>query len=515
MSAQSNSYLNEVLAEQAKAERELAPRQAAVAVSRPGWGPGGGRKTRLAAPGRKDIFETNFDLPAKEPGSKAITLDEESTDLESSDFELSLQEDLSGVALNAPFRNHVWSTSVADHRITGHWLWKTVVVPPNVYVVHTRRGRAEPLHIGLGISFAYRPRTDAFLIIPAAVQTLLINARCICAERQGVLVQGYVQWVVDDIHTAYRRLDFSDPADRMRIVKVQLREQAEAAIKDKVATMSIDAILTDKQPIIAELTQRLKAVAEGTAEGSGGLGLKIVTVQIKEAVVSSTSVWENLQKPFRAERAKLARLAELEAQQQIDSQELEVERRLEQIKAGQERERFDRSQAEKTRRLQLEHDAARLALAQQAATDKAFKEADLERALHELELQQRRIDAELSAVRRQMELDRLKAEADKQQTEMTIDRDNLVHQAQSARGERELGILKQRRQIDNDLSEAHVKAQLIARLPEIAVNLPKPNELKAVSISPDVSTSLSGLLAGLMMVAEPGGRTNGTSQPGN
>src|SRR3954469_11214130 len=104
----------------------------------------------------------------------------------------------------------------------------------------------------------------------------------------------------------------------MRVVNVQLREQAEAAIKDKVATMGIDEVLSDKQPIIAELTHRLRWVAEGadrtaggggggdpmservggTGAGGGGLGLKIVTVQIKEAVVSSTRLWENLQKPF-------------------------------------------------------------------------------------------------------------------------------------------------------------------------------------------------------------------------
>src|SRR5262249_44622939 len=121
----------------------------------------------------------------------------------------------------------------ADCRITGFLKWKTVVVPPNFYVVHTRRDHAEPLHVGLGISFRFNPYPDPFLVIPAAVQTLLINARCICAERQGVLVQGYLQWVVDDIRTAYRRLDFADPRDPMRIVNIQLREQAEAAIKDK------------------------------------------------------------------------------------------------------------------------------------------------------------------------------------------------------------------------------------------------------------------------------------------
>src|SRR5262249_34063068 len=200
----------------------------------------------------------------------------------------------------------------------GWWMWKTVLVPPNVYVVHTRRGHDQPLHIGLGISFRYNPFTDSFLVVPASVQTLFINARSICKERQGILVQAYVQWIVNDIAVACRKLDFSDPDDPMRIVNVQLREQAEAAIKDKVATMSIDDVLSDKQPIIVELTHRLRSVAEGSHEGdhSSGLGLKIVTVQIKEAVVSSKVLWENLQKPFRAERDRVARMAELDAHQQ-------------------------------------------------------------------------------------------------------------------------------------------------------------------------------------------------------
>src|SRR6187200_1715139 len=60
-------------------------------------------------------------------------------------------------------------------RVTGFWRWKNVVVPPNAYVVHTRRGHAEPLHLGLGVSFRYDPVTDAFLLVPSAMQTILIN----------------------------------------------------------------------------------------------------------------------------------------------------------------------------------------------------------------------------------------------------------------------------------------------------------------------------------------------------
>ncbi len=197
-----------------------------------------------------------------------------------------------------------------DIRITGFWRWKNVIVPPNVYVVHTRRGHDDPLHCGLGISFRFDPVIDTFMAVPATMQTIIISANSICRERQGILVQGYVQWIIDDFKTAYRKLDFGDMDDPMRVVNVQLREQAEAAIKDKVATMSIEDVLADKQPIIKELTARLRHVAEG--EGADkGLGLRIVTVQIKEAVVCSQTVWETLQRPFRSERAKEARLAEL------------------------------------------------------------------------------------------------------------------------------------------------------------------------------------------------------------
>src|SRR5262245_34055760 len=190
----------------------------------------------------------------------------------------------------------------------------------------------------------------------------------------------------------------------MRVVNVQLREQAEAVIKDKVATMSIDQVLSDKLPIIEELTQRLRLLAEGTSTGpdSSGLGLRIVTVQIKEAVVSSTRLWENLQKPFRAEREKVARLAELDTQQEIaareranrqarETAEVEMTTRLDELRAAQEREGYDRAQAERARRHQLEQQAEQQALAERAATERARRVADEDLALQQHELEARRV----------------------------------------------------------------------------------------------------------------------------
>ena len=381
-----------------------------------------------------------------------------------------------------------------DVRITGWGRWKTVVVPPNAHVVHTRRGHARPLHIGLGMSFGYNPAKDSFLVVPGTMQTIMINAYCICRELQGLLVQGYVQWIIADFATAYRKLDFTDTEDPMRVVNVQLREQAEAAIKDKVATMGIDEVLSDKQPIIEELTARLRSVAEGsdrTAEPLGsatrgaesdadtGLGLRIVTVQIKEAVVSSRRVWENLQKPFRAERARIARLAELEAETVIAVRERATEREREtsqlageaeiaRLRAATEAETYDRDSAEAARRAQREQATARDAA--QLRHDTALHAADLDAVRLARE-------AEVAAARA-----RDAAGAARFEAEAWIAVEDLRRAAANRQTETELGFLAGRQRIANDTSQASLQARLIEALPQIAEKLPKPAELRSISI---------------------------------
>jgi hypothetical protein len=457
-----NDYLNEVLADQVQIERELKHQalQAPLAAPAPASAVGMARFRRGPEGSMDEVFP-----PPGAPAGRAI-----------------------------------------DYRITGWWRWRTVVVPPNVYVVHTRRGQAEPVTLGMGQSFSFDPVTDAFLLIPASLQTIAINAKCISSERQGILVQAYVQWIIDDLATAYRRLDFSDAADPMRIVNVQLREQAEAVIKDKVATMSIDQVLTDKLPIIEELTQRLRLLAEGTSTGrdASGLGLRIVTVQIKEAVVSSARLWENLQKPFRSERAKIARLAEVAAQQEIAARELqsrqastaaelETERRLAELRAAIDQERHQREQ-----------EAARLALAENNRTEMARNTAALELALQVLELEAKRLEQEIASIRRQAALDEAKQGQEQQRTLAALQLDEERSRAEAVRAERQVAHLKAQRLVENDLSELLVKTRLVERLPEIAAALPKPEKLRVVSTNGDggATTPLLSFLAGALGLTE-------------
>lgn len=433
--------------------------------------------------------------------------------------------------------------SSGDHgglgvRVTGWYPFQTVVVPPNMYVVHTRRGQAKPEHIGLGVSFRFNPFTDSFLVVPSSMQTIQISANTICKELQGILIQAYVQWIIDDIEVAYRRLDFSDLEDPMRVVNIQLREQAEASIKDKVSTMSIHEVLSDKRPIIEELTRRIKEVAEGQGEG-GGLGIRIVTVQIKEAVVSSTRLWENLQGPFRAEQRTQARLAEIEADQVIgereraerqvrESAEIETEAKIEKLRADKQSETYDREQAEALRRHQLEQEGTRRRDQEQAETDRLRKAEEEALRLQDLELQaerrrkqleleiegyrkqveelEARLAKELVAKRTHWELEAREAEESAKVEDAVqvarLAREARENQARNAQTEEELRFEAERRKIANRLSEAYVQLEAVRGIPEIARALPQPESLKSVSVGSQDSAGLAGMLAQVMGVLE-------------
>ncbi|MCG3193206.1 MAG: hypothetical protein DIJKHBIC_02456 [Thermoanaerobaculia bacterium] len=410
-----------------------------------------------------------------------------------------------------------------DYRITGFWRWKTVVVPPNVYVIHTRRGQQKPLHAGLGTSFGYNPYTDAFLVIPAAMQTIVINANCICIERQGILVQAYVQWIIDDIETAYRKLDFSDPEDPMRIVNVQLREQAEAAIKDKVATMSIDDVLSDKQPIIEELTHRLRSVAEGKGGGGGagsGLGLKIVTVQIKEAVVSSTRLWEHLQAPFRAEREQSAKLAQLGAERTIaertlqnkkehDASILATDAEIALLAAQKDREKYDREQSERVRRQKLEQEAKRRAAVEENATKEAIEEGDLALLLAGIERERRRLVSELEALETRRTHQAAEALALRESTASALEIEGLRKDEEVRQKNLGLDLLTRQQAIENSVSETRLQSLLIQHMKGIAEALPSPQQQQVVTIGSGAEggalAPLLSLIAGASALLKGGG----------
>ena len=460
MSENRNTYLDQVVANQERLEQDLRSKRAAPSM----------------VPAQAQMMEAPMPVAAAGRARAGVAFDHDGA---------------------FPHDEDRRPNGSVDVRVTGRWRWRTVIVPPNAFVVHTRRGRAEPLNVGLGISFKYNPYTDSFLVVPGAMQTILISAFCICKELQGLLVQAYVQWIIQDFSVAYRKLDFSDGEDPMRLVNLQLKEQAEAAIKDKVATMNISEVLSDKQPIIEELVERLRAVAEGAGGSDTGLGLRIVTVQIKEAVVSSSRLWENLQKPFRADQSRVARLAELAAEEVVAEREMaaqkvrethriDTERELSDLRAQAASLEYDREASEKLRRAE-----------QEEASTRSLADLSHETALHQLNLERARADEETEIARMRIERDNLMAKLG-QDGKLDLARAEVAARHEQAM--LQLDRDRVRSEIDNEQSAANLQAKLIGSLPQIVEHLPKPKELKAVTIGGNDSTTLAGLVAELSTV---------------
>lgn len=323
---------------------------------------------------------------------------------------------------------------------TGCLWWRTLIVPPNMWVVHLRQGYQKPLHLGVGLSFRYNAMTDTYLVAPAALQTLLISARCICKERQGILISAYVQYCIDDFSVAYCKLDLSNRDDPMYIVNMQLREQCEASIKDKVATLSIDDVLADKRPIVEELTSRLAGV-------SGGHGLKIIQVQIKEAIISSAKLWDTLQMPFREEQARIGRLAQLERERLVSYREMNND-----------------AEAEKARaQTKLESDVLK-------------RQREVELARSNAELEEIRVKAELAQIEAQRKLDAARGSARIEAVKQEIELLKLQHDAKLARERDALGVEEERKRLENLVEPRRLDELLIRTLPDIVSHIHPPNQ---------------------------------------
>ncbi len=401
-------------------------------------------------------------------------------------------------------------------RETGVWLWKHIIVPPNAYVVHTRIGKKEPITIGLGVSFRYNPYKDAYLVVPAAMQTIGVVANCITKEKQGINILAYLQWQIDDFSVAYRKLDFSDLRDPLGIVNAQLSEQAEAAIKDKISTMSVEEVLTDKAPIIEELTTRLKTVAEGRGgEKDEGLGIKIITVQIRESLVSSQRLWQDLQAQFRHQQARAARVSELTMQAEIRQKELETRQAneigeaetrvaIERIKQSKETEAANLRISEEMTRFNKEQEAARQKireeeetsvvreqsqqrLQQQAAEMAQARELGALRQAHEKTLESDTLQTEaigskivLQHKDDELEAQIMEAKLARQQKEHAVqsDLEEKTNQLKLAFQRQELENARLHQEIRNLANERDLLRNLIERLPELAAQMPDIHELR-------------------------------------
>jgi hypothetical protein len=129
--------------------------------------------------------------------------------------------------------------------------------------------------------------------------------------------------------------------------------------------------------------------------------------------------------------------------------------------------------------------------------DRRQAEIENETALRRFALERSR-DAE------ELEVGRLRLRRENELRQLTIDgelaaaraRTDAAHATDLLRLERD----RIKAALDNEQTPEAIQAKLIAALPDIVERLPKPDELRAVTIGGPQSTTVSGLLAELAAV---------------
>lgn len=237
---------------------------------------------------------------------------------------------------------------------------------PAQYGVARRFGRVRKR--GPGISALILPVIDRWEIVPCSSNRITFCAEQITAENQGVQVNGFAVWKISDPGRAGQCYDFEDEKGAVTALGENLRDVVESAIRHRVANMPMEEVLRKRGSIILQLK-------EETAYMASQWGVTIETVEIREVLILSATLFEQMQADYRnAMRLK------------SETSTLETEKSIEERKLAQEEEMALLRQQARKRDLERDAEMKRLTATEQAALDDFRREIEIATVPKEKEL---------------------------------------------------------------------------------------------------------------------------------
>ena len=171
-----------------------------------------------------------------------------------------------------------------------------MVFPPNVYVMHMRKGKVRTSSYG-GAFFKF-PLIDQYRLLPTTIQRIEIKAseKVISKENQEIIVRGFLVWRVENAEAAFKKISGMDASPKtssssLNEINKKLELLAESVIRTTVANMSLDEILRNRSRIVDAL---MKEFAQVVATW----GISIETVEIKDVELFNQDLFKNLQAEF-------------------------------------------------------------------------------------------------------------------------------------------------------------------------------------------------------------------------
>jgi hypothetical protein len=202
-------------------------------------------------------------------------------------------------------------------------------------------------------------------------------------------------------------------------------------------------------------------------------------------------------------------LAELQARTQIESKSLETrtaaesatlaaESDLASRRAAVQREKFDLERTETDRRVRLNEESDRRLVGERVETERIKEDLELVAQLAAAEREKTLAAEKIAILATNARLDEARAEAARLEAEREITLAERRDQAAGIRESRTISLFEQRRRVENQISDEHLRALLIGKLPEIAKLLPAPAEMRTIAIDQGNSSGAVAPLLGFI-----------------
>mgnify|MGYP006278297129 CR=1 FL=1 len=287
--------------------------------------------------------------------------------------------------------------------VLGIWCYKKfyISVKPDEYVIHYGRGGMVK-HCGRGISFFCWPG-ETYIAVPSTIRDVNFCADQITQEKQGVRVQGFMAYRIDDFEKAYQTLDLRsrsakvllsaeknvdnkdyssktrettfklDPDDPLAKTDLVLRRLAESVVRHEVSNKTVDEMISEREAVIESMKDQI-------APTVARWGLVVETIEFTEVWIRSRELFENLQAEYRNDVRLKAEQSTASTERNISESKLESEREIARIEA--ETQRCQRVTASKeqlsAREVEIKNDE--LVKQKELETDQRLKEKALEQA---------------------------------------------------------------------------------------------------------------------------------------
>lgn len=201
--------------------------------------------------------------------------------------------------------------------------WGWISAAPSEHLIVYRRGQFQPALSRQGGRFFKWP-TDAFVLIPTTFKEILFQANQITTDQVDVRVRGMVLYRIADPIKIHRLINFTNRQGAEGKLARVIADMCRSTAKWLVANMRLEeCIRRRKEEIAAILKQEVSGVV------TEKWGVEIVTIDIQDVYIQDDELFQSIQATFKAEKAREARLAELETRQAIERRRLDTERSLE------------------------------------------------------------------------------------------------------------------------------------------------------------------------------------------